>query len=183
MDDIDFKPVYNYFTSNCKHMFQMTDYKLKYKSDILDQFNTIIEHCENGFINDWITFKKGYVSIIIIMSIFMKYKYLSTDKMYMYDIKTIYFIEMGFEDYYKELNIYEKLLIINVYSISNKISDLLIAKDLLAKCIKTPLVLKYIHKVNKNIVILTKFNRYPSRNIYLNRLSTLDEVDYLDTLL
>jgi len=174
--------IYNYFCNNHNNVFQLIEGDIKYKDTILYSFSDIIDNCELGYINNWIITQKGYICVIFIMSIFIKYKYLFNKEKYLYDEKTLYFIEMGISDYYKKLNVYEKILIINVYANSENLRNQFIAKKLLSKINKTPDIIKYAHKINKNIIILQKYNRFPIRNNYLDRASSLDEIDYLDSI-
>ena len=96
----------------------------------------------------------------------------------------ILFMEMGLENYINNLNTYELMTILTPYIYSEDLKQLSYAKELINSKVNVidNKIKIYLFRIDSRIKILTKFNRYPERNQDLNRISTEDEIDYLDIL-
>ena len=106
------------------------------------------------------------------------------------DYKVILFMEMGFENYINNSNVFELITILSPYMYSENITYLNNASNILNNTIKSNInismndlniVKKCLFKLKKNIDTIKKFNRLPEMNYILERVSTEEEIDYLDT--
>lgn len=154
----------------------------------LDYYKNILSEAEKGNLLHWLNDSESYFSYIVLMFFISKNIY-KDEKYFINDYKTQLFIEMGIENYKNVFNIHEIITILSTsYAYSENINYQKYALKILSECCQNNnytieeinLVKHCKYKINKNIKILEKFKRFPERNYLLGRISTEDEIDYLD---
>ena len=151
-------------------------------------FYWLLKEAEKGNLLHWLATKDGYIAHTILLDQISRIYYRNTEKEFKNCYKCILFIEMGYDLYISKLNLLEKIAIFIPYLY---IEDIDIQKN-------TSMLLKiFIEKENrsieKNILkvlqynllsryrVLERFGRFPKRNYLLGRLSTEEEIDYIDS--
>lgn len=159
----------------------------KHDSYIRDNFSYILTEAERGHLLNWLDSKGSYIAYIILMSQLSRQIYRNTIDEFKNDKKVLLFAEMGYDMYIEQCNSIEKIFILKTYqNYENKDIQLLgiqLLEELINKetniseknILKTAL---YHHK--EHYKIIKRFGRFPKRNYILNRLSTEDEIDYMD---
>ena len=152
-------------------------------------FKDILKEAENGNLLNWLDTKNGFIAYIVLMLYISKNIY-NGRKYNKNDYKVILFMEMGFENYINNSNVFELITILSPYMYSENITYLNNASNILNNTIKSNInismndlniVKKCLFKLKKNIDTIKKFNRLPEMNYILERVSTEEEIDYLDT--
>ena len=152
-------------------------------------FIDILKEAENGNLLNWLDTKNGFIAYIVLMLYISKNIY-NGRKYNKNDYKVILFMEMGFENYINNSNVFELITILSPYMYSENITYLNNASNILNNTIKSNInismndlniVKKCLFKLKKNIDTIKKFNRLPEMNYILERVSTEEEIDYLDT--
>lgn len=151
-------------------------------------FYWLLKEAEKGNLLHWLATKDGYIAHTILLDQISRIYYRNTEQEFKNCYKCILFVEMGYELYISKLNLLEKVAIFMPYLY---IEDIDIQKN-------TSMLLKiFIEKENrsidKNILkvlqynllsryrVLERFGRFPKRNYLLGRLSTEEEIDYIDS--
>ncbi len=152
-------------------------------------FIDILKEAEKGNLLNWLDTKNGFIAYIVLMLYISKNIY-HGKKYNKNDYKAILFMEMGFENYINNFDVFELITILSPYMYSENITYLNNASNILNNTIKSNInismnhlniVKKYLFKLKKNIDTIKKFNRLPEMNYILERVSTEEEIDYLDT--
>lgn len=152
-------------------------------------FIDILKEAEKGNLLNWLDTKNGFIAYIVLMLYISKNIY-HGKKYNKNDYKAILFMEMGFENYINNFDVFELITILSPYMYSENITYLNNASNMLNNTIKSNInismnhlniVKKYLFKLKKNIDTIKKFNRLPEMNYILERVSTEEEIDYLDT--
>ena len=121
------------------------------------------------------------------MGRFSRHIYRDSKYMFKNDKKILFFMEMALDHYIEAYNADEKVFVLMPYcqieNIENQILGIQILENLIKKekLQKEKNILKkalYHHK--GHLKILQKFSRFPKRNNILERVSTEEEIDYLD---
>ena len=159
-----------------------------YKINTISQLDVkeyvfLLKEAEKGNLLGWLNSKDSYLAYIVLIFFISKMIYVKK-KYYKNDQKAILFMEMGLENYINNLNTYELMTILTPYIYSEDLKQLSYAKELINSKVNVidNKIKIYLFRIDSRIKILTKFNRYPERNQDLNRISTEDEIDYLDIL-
>jgi uncharacterized protein (DUF924 family) len=164
------------------------DSKHKLDSRVKPALYWLLKEAEKGNLLHWLATKEGYIAHTILLDQISRIYYRNTENEFKNCYKCILFIEMGYDLYISKLNLLEKIAIFIPYLY---IEDIDIQKN-------TSLLLKvFIEKENrsidKNILkvlqynllsrcrVLEHFGRFPKRNYLLGRLSTEEEIDYIDS--
>ena len=164
------------------------DTKHKLDNGVKPALYWLLKEAEKGNLLHWLATKDGYIAHTILLDQISRIYYRNTEKEFKNCYKCILFIEMGYDLYISKLNLLEKIAIFMPYLY---IEDIDIQKN-------TSMLLKiFIEKENrsidKNILkilqynllsrcrVLERFGRFPKRNYLLGRLSTEEEIDYIDS--
>ena len=91
---------------------------------------------------------------------------------------------MGMENYIDKLDLEELITILSPYMYSEDINHLFLVKDIIVSRLRVNdnKIKILLFRLDNLISVLKKYGRFPERNNDLNRLSTEDEIDYLDIL-
>jgi len=166
-----------------------------YKNNAVDKyvrthFTTILHEAESGNLLYWLNNPKSYLAMIILLDQFSRCIYRNTWKAYKNDKKALLFAEMGLDMYLPKLTTIEKMFVLFPYQHSENIHDqalgLNILKDIYNKSttsINRSIIKKAIYRNKHTYNIIKTFSRFPTRNKYLDREDTEDEIDYMDELL
>ena len=158
-----------------------------FDAEIKEKFSKILKEAEKGNLLEWLGTKKGYIAHIILMDQFSRHIYRGTPDAYKNDYKTLLFMEMALETYLDRLSAVEKMFVLMPYQHIEKLEYQIKGCEILTNLVKNEKNLK-----EKNILktalfhqkghyeTLKKFGRFPKRNYILNRLSSEDEIDYMD---
>lgn len=160
----------------------------KYDVEIKDKFSKILKEAEKGNLLDWLCTKKGYIAHIILMDQFPRHIYRNSPNAYKNEYKTLLFMEMAIDKYIGQLTAIEKVCVLMPYQHLEKIDYLDIGCKILNELIRSEknLLEKNILKTSlfhqkSHYNTLKKYNRFPKRNYILERLSTENEIDYMDS--
>ena len=167
-----------------KHEIKDHIYKLKpIINKNAEPFLFLLKEAENGNLLDWLNTKDSFLAYIILMFYVSKMVYVKR-KYYKNDLKVTLFMEMGIENYKSIMNQDEILTVCSPYLYSENYVNVEHAKNIIINVLDTRnnKIKICLYRIEKILNILKKFNRFPERNKYLNRESTEDEIDYLDTL-
>ncbi len=158
-----------------------------YDKEIIEKFSDILKEAEKGNLLEWLGTKRGYIAHIILMDQFSRHIYRGSPDAYKNDYKTLLFMEMALDRYIDELSAVEKMFVLMPYQHYEKIEYQIKGCQILEQLIK-----KEKNPKEKNILktalfhqkghykTLKQFGRFPKRNYILNRLSTEEEIDYMD---
>ncbi len=154
----------------------------------LKKYYFLLGEAEKGNLLHWLSHKEGFMAHIILTFYFSKNIYKEIDQ-FKNDKKTILFMEMGIENYIDTLDINELITILSPYVNSEDKTMVSLAYNTISTFLEKDIdvsskfyskVKKYLFLINRKIKVLQKFNRYPERNYILERVSTEEEIDYLD---
>ena len=160
----------------------------KYDKEIIKNFSTILKEAEKGNLLEWLGTKKGYIAHIILMDQLSRYIYRDTPGAYKNDYKILLFMEMAYDKYIDNLSAIEKMFVLMPYQHSENIKYLDKGCKILRNLVQNEKDLKEKNILKKALFhqqihykTILKFNRFPKRNYALSRLSTEEEVDYMDS--
>ena len=158
----------------------------KYDEEIRKKFGKILKEAEKGNLLHWLQSKEGYLAHIVLMDQFSRHIYRDTAEAYKNDKKALLFMEMALSQYLDEFNSIEQMFVLMPYQhcediecqrlglkILNNLVDNYKGKDI--SVLKTALYHQKGH-----LKVIEKFKRFPKRNELLKRLSTMEEIDYMD---
>jgi uncharacterized protein (DUF924 family) len=161
----------------------------KYDAEIIANFKDVLKEAEKGNLLEWLETKKGYIAHIILMGQLSRHIYRNTPMEYKNDYKTMLFMEMIYDRYIDSLSAIEKMFILMPYQYSENIDIQKKGCNILRKLIKNEVDLYQRNILKKALFyqksaydIIYKFGRFPKRNYILGRLSTEEEIDYMDSL-
>lgn len=175
---------------------------INYDQQIKNKFGKIFTEMENGKGYNCLLNKDSFVAYIILMNQFPKYIYRNEKNAYQYDSGTLIFAEMGINVYLYELTIPELICVLlpylysEIYIYQKKAIDIYneILYELNMKNRNNKNIIYKFHNLKKedyyllenlsdlifnNYRIIREFNRFPERNIILERQSTPKEIEYL----
>ena len=160
----------------------------QYDDEIKENFSGILKEAEKGNLLEWLGTKQGYIAHIILMDQFSRHIYRGTPAAYKNDYKTMLFMEMALDRYIDDLSAVEKMFVLMPYQHMENLEYQQKGIEIL-----TNLVKKEKDPKEKNILktalfhqkghykTLKIFGRFPKRNYILGRLSTEEEIDYMDS--
>jgi uncharacterized protein (DUF924 family) len=174
-----------------------------YDKEIKEKFGYILTEINEGKGFNWLLSKDTYIAYIILINQFPKYIYRNNKKAYSNDSGLLIFTEMGIDIYKHELTAPEFICALLPYIYSelsiyqNKGTQLFkeIMYELNArKRDNNNMIFKFngltvkdydifnniSNFISQNSIIIRKFNRFPERNNILGRISTPQEINYLN---
>lgn len=166
----------------------MDNSKNKLGQGVRPLFYRLLKEAEKGNLLHWLATKDGYIAHTILIDQLSRYFYRNTEREFRNSYRCILFIEMGYDLYIGKLSLLEKIAIFIPYL---HIEDLDYQKNT-SQLLKI-FIEKEQQSVDKNILkvlqynllsrirILEAFGRFPKRNYILGRLSTEEEIDYIDS--
>jgi uncharacterized protein (DUF924 family) len=177
----------------------------KYDDEIKEKFGDLLKEAEKGKGYGWLISKDSFVAYIILMDQFSRHIYRGSCDAFKNDKGTMIFTELGFEIYKDDLIGYEfmfafmpymhtesllyqekgKEIFNNYYSVCEQKQ-----KQKNMPTLKSELLLHYqqdlkMLKSMKNhmeghFVVIEQFGRFPKRNEALGRISTQNEINYMN---
>jgi uncharacterized protein (DUF924 family) len=181
-----------------------------YDEEIKEKFGELLKEAEKGKGFGWLVSKDSFVAYIILMDQFSRHIYRGKSNAFKNDNGVMIFCELGFEVYKKELIGYEFMFAFMPYmhtenlKLQKKGCELYEEQILLyeksgyrnvTKPIITALISSIIptnydkeYQMLKSMRIhveghfntILRFGRFPKRNIALERISTISEIDYME---
>ena len=166
----------NNIRDNC-HKINITNEKLG------SEFIFLLKESEKGNLLCWLNSKESYLAYIILTFYISRMNY-KKKNLYKNDYKSILFLEMGMENYIDKLDLEELITILSPYMYSEDINHLFLVKNIIVSRsrVNDNKIKILLFRLDNLISVLKKYGRFPERNNDLNRLSTEDEIDYLDIL-
>lgn len=175
-----------------------------FDKEIKEKFKELLNEAEKGKGYGWLVSKDSFVAYIILMDQFSRHIYRNTKDSYKNDKGVLIFTELGIDLYKDELNLNEFMFVFMPYmhteSLQYQIKGKKIFEDyekfVKNRILNKNLKLEDLEKYNSDIEILNNikkhmnghleviktFGRFPKRNVFLNRKSTLQEINYLKSI-
>lgn len=160
----------------------------KYDSEIKNKFKGILIEAEKGNLLEWLTDKNGFLAHIILMDQFSRQIYRDKKKSFKNDNKILYFMEMGLDTHLEKYNAVEKMFVLMPYQHTININCQIIGAKIIKSLYDKEKDLnekKNLKKALKHqlghLNVLKKYGRFPKRNNILKRVSTPEEIDYIDS--
>jgi len=159
----------------------------KYDVEIKERFLGVLKEAEKGNLLHWLGNSRSYLAHIILLDQFSRHIYRGTPDAYKNDSKILLFMEMAIDRYIDDYSASEQMFILLPYQHSEKITEQQKGLEVLHN-----LIIKELDMTQKNILktalhhqkghlnVISKYGRFPKRNYILGRLSTVDEIDYMD---
>ena len=156
---------------------------LKFDQVIKDKFLDDYELASQNKLNDWQDTAKGCLALIILLDQFSRNLFRESGKAFKQDDKArsilLKIIENNFLD---KMNESERLFSLLPLIHSENILDHEKAYELMEKYLKNHSDIEKIKKFWLNHTLaIKKFGRYPHRNKVLNRVSSKDEIKFLNS--
>ena len=158
-----------------------------YDAEIKRKFSKILKEAEKGNLLEWLGTKKGYIAHIILMDQFSRHIYRGTIDAYKNDYKTVLIVESALDRYLDRLSAVEKMFVLMPYQHIEKLEYQIKGCEILANLVKNEknpkeknILKTALFHQKGHYVTLKRFGRFPKRNHILNRLSTKDEMDYIN---
>lgn len=186
-DSIYIKEILEYFfydINNYKRWFINSE---KYDDEIKENFSNILKEAEKGNLLHWLQSKDGYLAYIILMDQFSRHIYRNTKNAYKNDKASLLFMEMAIDNYLLQYTAIEKMFVLMPYQHCENIECQILGVSILKNLIKNE-----TNSTEKNILktalhhqighynVIKEFGRFPKRNHIQGRVSTPDEIDYID---
>jgi uncharacterized protein (DUF924 family) len=161
---------------------------IKFDGEIKDKFSNVLLEAEKGNLLHWLGDSRSYLAHIILLDQFSRQIYRGTPQAFKNDTKIKLFMEMAIDEYIDTYTASEKMFVLMPYQHSENLKDqeagLEILKELVAK--ETNMTEKNIlktalHHQKGHYNVIKKFGRFPKRNYILGRVSTEEEIDYMDS--
>jgi uncharacterized protein (DUF924 family) len=159
----------------------------KYDSEIRNKFSNVLKEAEKGNLLHWLGNSRSFLAHIILLDQFSRHIYRGTPEAYKNDGKIMLFMEMAIDKYIDNYNASEQMFILLPYQHSENLSEqkkgLLILNDLISKeedMTQKNILKTALHHQKGHFNVIKKHGRFPKRNYLLGRLSTVDEIDYMD---
>ena len=159
----------------------------KYDDEIKEKFFIVLKEAEKGNLLHWLGNSRSFLAHIILLDQFSRHIYRGTPDAYKNDHKILLFMEMAVDQYMDSYNASEKMFVLMPYQHSENIEEQLKGVEMLKEQIdkeqdmsQKNILKTALHHQKGHLNVLKKFNRFPKRNYILGRLSTEDEIDYMD---
>jgi len=159
----------------------------KYDIEITNKFSGVLKEAEKGNLLHWLGNRRSFLAHIILLDQFSRHIYRGTHEAYKNDSRILLFMEMAVDKYIDEYNASEKMFILLPYQHSEKLVEqkkgLGILNDLITKeedMTQKNILKTALHHQKGHLNVIKKFGRFPKRNYLLGRLSTVEEIDYMD---
>lgn len=156
----------------------------KYDQEIKKKFELVLKEAEKGNLLHWLQSKEGYLAHIVLMDQFSRHIYRDTADAFKNDKKALLFMEMALSQYLDEFNSVEQMFVLMPYQHCEDIEcqkhGLKILTNLVAKNKDNSILKTALYHQKGHLRVLEKFKRFPKRNEALGRLSTMEEIDYMD---
>lgn len=157
---------------------------------IKEKFEYMLDPAFNGEYDHWKNEPQGYVALIILLDQFPRNIYRGSVKMFAYDSKALAIAKEFINDKKKfnQVSIIEQLFMYLCLVHSENPDDVLIAveadeiiyKNNTSKMLAEHTKLFY-ESAKRHYGVLKQFGRYPHRNEFFGRVSTSEEIEYLNT--
>lgn len=174
-----------------------------YDKEIKEKFGYILTEINEGKGFNWLLSKDTYIAYIILINQFPKYIYRNNKKAYSNDSGLLIFTEMGIDIYKHELTAPEFICVLLPYIYSElsiyQNKGIQLFKEIMyelnaRKRDNNNMIFKFngltvrdydifnniSSFISQNSIIIRKFNRFPERNNILGRISTPQEINYLN---
>ena len=173
-----------------------------YDEEIKNKFEMILKEAEEGKGFSWLITKDSYLAHIILMDQFSRHIYRNNGDSFKNDKGNLIFTELGLDVYLDDLNNYELMFAFMPYMHSEikiyqdkGLEKFKITKNKIKYKLLDPNLNndeKEQYKKNLKILndmetymdqhhdVITRFGRFPKRNVLLNRKSTKEELDYIN---
>ena len=153
----------------------------------IDQhFQQDVLNAMNGKYQHWLTAPKSTLALIILLDQFTRHIYRNTPKAFAYDALALKSAKLGLSlDYDKQLSIFEQAFFYMPFEHAENLAEQERAVSLFYQLYqRSPAhqkdALAHYHKsANDHKAIIERFGRFPHRNEILNRISTLEEQEFL----
>lgn len=159
----------------------------KYDIEIRDKFSGVLKEAEKGNLLHWLGNSRSFLAHIILLDQFSRHIYRGTHHAYKNDSRILLFMEMAVDRYIDDYNASEKMFILLPYQHSEKLVEqkkgLNMLNDLINKeedMTQKNILKTALHHQKGHLNVIKKFGRFPKRNYLLGRLSTVEEIDYMD---
>lgn len=157
----------------------------KYDIEIKEKFEKVLSLYENEKGDEYLKTKETFIAFIILLDQMPRQIYRNNKKAFAFDEKVMKFTDKGFENYIDKLKDVEILFAFmpyihtenNIYKTKGQELINKIEKQL-GRDNKVFINIKKNYENHKKV--LDKFGRFPKRNIVLNRLSSIEEKNYLN---
>jgi len=161
-------------------------------SDLIDKeitkkFKFILTEAEKGNTVEWLLTKNGFLAHIILLDQFSRHIYRNTPDAYKNDNKALFFMEMGLDFHIDNLNAEEIMFVLMPYQHTTNLECQKIGVKILKKLVKEQenskeknILKKALYHQIGHYNVIKKFNRFPKRNLILERIPTVEEIDYMD---
>ena len=183
---MDFNEILDFWYENELDYNKWFESGTKYDNLITTRFKDIHTDASEGYLLNWLTDKKSYLAMIILLDQFSRHIYRGSKKAYENDEICLLFTQMGL-DYLDEMQSNEKIFVLLPFQHSENIKDQKLGLKILKKLIKNEtdeneknILRKLLFHQKKHLEVIQEFGRFPKRNLLLGRESTEDEVDYID---
>ncbi len=161
-------------------------YSKSHDKYIKNKFLKLHQEAEKGHLLEWLIEKDSYLAMIILLDQFSRHIFRKTKDAYRNDEKILLFTTMGLE-HLEKMSAQEKIFVLLPFQHSENLNDQIFGLRLLKNLIKLEkdvkeknILKKLLFHQEKHYKVIEKFGRFPKRNIYLNRESTEEEIDYID---
>ena len=161
--------------------------KTKYDSYIVENFKDLLKEAEDGNLLHWLGNKNSYLAYIILMDQFSRHIYRGTAAAYKNDGKVLLFTEMGFHLYEEKLTAVEKMFVLMPYQHSENLKIQKLGVKILNNLVKNEknvseknILKKALFHQKEHCKVIEKFGRFPKRNEFIGRVSSEEEIDYID---
>jgi uncharacterized protein (DUF924 family) len=159
----------------------------KYDKYITEEFFDILKDAEAGYLLDWLSEPNSYLAMIILLDQFSRHIYIYTKDAYKNDKSALLFTEMALDIHIDKLTAIEKCFVLMPYQHSENINNQQFGIRILENLIKNEdnleeknILKRSLYHHEAHLKVIKKFDRFPKRNIYLDRESTEEEIDYMD---
>lgn len=192
-DKKEIESVLNFWFEYSHHSQPLYDRTLWWeKSETLDnlireRFGVLREKAIGGERNDWLKTPKGTLAYIVLIDQFSRNMFRNSQKMYQYDNLALnaakHAIKQGWD---RSLSLTERVFIYLPFEHSENIDDQLESVRLFSQLVddapdeNKAQARRYLSYANEHYKIIKQFNRFPHRNKILARISTPQELAFLE---
>ena len=187
-DSLYIKNILDYFFKDKNNYEKWFIDSHKYDEEIRTNFYPILKEAEKGNLLHWLQSKDGFLAYIILLDQFSRHIYRGTRSAYKNDKKVLLFMEMALDHYLDKYDALEKMFVLMPYQHCEDLECQNLGVSILKNMVKTTNDIKerellktaLKHQIGHKKVI-EKFGRFPKRNQILGRVSTVEEIDYIDS--
>tara|TARA_B100000925_G_C22007942_1_gene474620 strand:- start:1227 stop:1820 length:594 start_codon:yes stop_codon:yes gene_type:complete len=186
-DSIYIKEILEYFFYDINNYQRWFINSHRYDKEIKARFYEILKEAEKGNLLHWLQSKDGYIAYIILMDQFSRHIYRNTKNAYKNDKAVLLFMEMALDHYLDKYSAIEKMFVLMPYQHCEKLECQKLGVSILSNLInnendlKEKNILKLaLHHQKGHFNVIKEFGRFPKRNHILGRVSTPEEIDYID---